>query len=293
MNNSKTITILLLVLLLMLTFSLTSFAEQNLIAVMPVKEGDLSWHGFNEDEILSGITQQITDKLVAKDDIKVIERTRIKKVIEEQNFGRSAYVDDVTAAKVGKILGVDSIVLITLTYMEVEKGVSFGVGPFKTSGVKAEVTLTGRLVDTTTAEIKSSFKGKAKATDRSFKVSNYEGISFGSEAFKKSAVGKSITKATDSFVSDLAKSLKNNKATVSKGQVVKVMGNKVIIKVDPSNLMVGKVAKVVKEVEVEELDNPVTMKVGEVKIISKSDGAVVAKIIKEEEPLEKGQLVKF
>ena len=293
MNNSKKVTIILLVGLMMLTFSLTSFAQQNLIAVMPVKEGDLSWHGFNDNEVLSGITQQITDRLVSKDDIKVIERTRIKKVIEEQSFGTSAYTDDTTAAKLGKILGVDSIVLTTLTYMEVEKGVSFGVGPFKTSGVKAEVTLTGRIVDTTTAEIKSSFKGQGKASDRSFKVSNYEGISFGSKAFKKSALGKSITKATNSFVSNLAENLTSSKTTASKGKIVKVMGDKVIIKVDPSNLMVGEVVKVVKEVEVEELDNPVTMKVGEVKIISKSNGAVVAKIVKEEDSLEKGQFVQF
>ena len=293
MNNIRKISILGLMILILITFSLTAFAQQNLIAVMPVKEGDLSWHGFNENEILQGMTQEITDKLVSKDKIKVIERTRLKKVIEEQKLGQSGLLDSTTAAKVGRILGVDSIVLTTLTYMEVEKGVSFGVGPFKTSGVKAKVTLTGRLVDTTTAEIKSSFKGQGKASDRSFKISNYEGISFGSKAFKKSALGKSINKATDSFVGNLAKELKNSNSTVKTGKIVKVLGNKLIIKVDPSNLMVGKVAKVVKEVEVEELDNPVTMKVGEVKIISKSDGAVVAKIVKTEDSLKKGQLVKF
>ena len=293
MNNIRKISILGLMILILITFSLTAFAQQNLIAVMPVKEGDLSWHGFNDNEILQGMTQEITDKLVSKDKIKVIERTRLKKVIEEQKLGQSGLLDSTTAAKVGRILGVDSIVLTTLTYMEVEKGVSFGVGPFKTSGVKAKVTLTGRLVDTTTAEIKSSFKGQGKASDRSFKISNYEGISFGSKAFKKSALGKSINKATDSFVGNLAKELKNSNSTVKTGKIVKVLGNKLIIKVDPSNLMVGKVAKVVKEVEVEELDNPVTMKVGEVKIISKSDGAVVAKIVKTEDSLKKGQLVKF
>ncbi|MBM7557601.1 CsgG/HfaB family protein [Halanaerobacter jeridensis] len=293
MKNIKKVNILAVIILILITFSGKSFAQQNLIAVMPVKEGDLSWHGFNEDEILQGMTQEITDKLVSKDKIKVIERTRLKKVIEEQKLGQSGLLDSTTAAKLGRILGVDSIVLTTLTYMEVEKGVSFGVGPFKTSGVKAKVTLTGRLVDTTTAEIKSSFKGQGKASDRSFKISNYEGVSFGSKAFKKSALGKSINKATDSFVSNLAKELKNNNSTLKTGKIVKVMGNKLIIKVDPNNLMVGKTAKVVKEVEVEELDNPVTMKIGEVKIINLTDEAVVAEILKEEESIVEGQLVQF
>ena len=289
----RKINILLLVVMILASFSITSFAQQNLIAVMPIEEGDLNWRWFSEDEILSGITQMITDKLVAKEDIKVIERTRLRQVIKEQELGSSGLVESTTAAKIGRILGVDSIVLGTLTYMEVKEGTSIGFGPFETSSVEAEVALSGRLVDTTTAEIKSSFEGRAKASDRSFKISNFKGLSFGSTAFKESALGKSINQATDSLVEDIAAEIEANEGQSKEGKIVKLLGNKLIIKVATDDLIVGTTAKIVRKIAVEELDNPVTMSIGKVKIISISQGAVIAKVINSEEKVQKGDLVKF
>src|SRR5438067_5777310 len=70
--------------------------------------------GANQD-IGKGIADLLVDKLVNDGTYSVIERKMLDKIIAEQNFSNSDRADANSAAKIGKILGVDAIIVGSIT----------------------------------------------------------------------------------------------------------------------------------------------------------------------------------
>src|SRR5947209_19900426 len=70
--------------------------------------------GTNQD-VGKGIADLLVDRLVTDGRYSVVERKAIHKVLAEQNFSTSDRVDANSAAKLGKILGVDAIVIGSVT----------------------------------------------------------------------------------------------------------------------------------------------------------------------------------
>lgn len=61
------------------------------------------------------LAEKLITKLFATGKFQVMERAKLKKALEEQQFGLTGMVDDETAARLGKILGVEAIVIGTVT----------------------------------------------------------------------------------------------------------------------------------------------------------------------------------
>jgi TolB-like protein len=75
------------------------------IAVMPIDvKGDLSSYG-------DALTDKMVSQLVNLRRFKVIERTALDKVLQEQQLQVSGVVDEETAVKVGRVAGADAIVM--------------------------------------------------------------------------------------------------------------------------------------------------------------------------------------
>src|SRR5437763_9637948 len=121
--------------------------------------------GANQD-IGKGIADLLVDKLVNDGTYSVIERKMLDKIIAEQNFSNSDRADANSAAKIGKILGVDAIIVGSITQFGRDDkktsvgggalgGVTgrFGLGGVSKSDSKAVVAITARMVSTDTAEI--------------------------------------------------------------------------------------------------------------------------------------------
>lgn len=53
--------------------------------------------------------------LVGREGFKVVERTQVEKVLKEQEFAWSGVVDQATAARLGKLLGVEYVIFGSLT----------------------------------------------------------------------------------------------------------------------------------------------------------------------------------
>ncbi len=271
--------------------------EEPSIAVMPFEEGDFSWNGWNRSEILNGITQLVTDELIREDDIRVIERTSIEEIITEQDFGQSGRIDSVTAAEIGKLLGADALIIGTLTRMNVGKKSGISIGPLSISSIKAEVVITGRVVDVNTGEIKASAKGIGEESDNSFSISDLQGISFGSQAFADSALGKSIEAAAKGFVEEITvqpQNLLKNKRNLLEGRVIKVIGDKLIINIGrDKNLSKNQIGDLIRKIEVEGLDEAVSMPIGKVQIFSIDKAATIVKILDTEENPKLGDTVRL
>src|ERR1017187_6729779 len=90
-----------------------------------------------DQDVGKGITDLLVDKLVEDGTYRVIERAAIDKILAEQNFSNSDRADANTAAKIARILGVDSIIIGSIT--------QFGRGDKSTNvGGGARGGVTGR-----------------------------------------------------------------------------------------------------------------------------------------------------
>jgi curli biogenesis system outer membrane secretion channel CsgG len=72
---------------------------------------------------------------VGREGFKVVERTQVEKVLKEQEFAWSGVVDQATAARLGKLLGVEYVIFGSLT------------------GVEKGFTINARLVKVETGEV--------------------------------------------------------------------------------------------------------------------------------------------
>ena len=61
----------------------------------------------SDQDVGKGISDLLVQKLVQDGKYSVIERNALDKILAEQNFSNSDRADSATAAKIGKILGVD------------------------------------------------------------------------------------------------------------------------------------------------------------------------------------------
>jgi curli biogenesis system outer membrane secretion channel CsgG len=130
------------------------------------------WWSGNWD-IGKGISDMLVDELVNDGTYRIIERKRLDAILAEQNFSNSERADPsaATLAKVGKVLGVQYLIVGSITKFGTEQkkqgvgGGGFGYGGFGIGKVgrekgKANVAITARMIDVSTAEIMASAKGE-------------------------------------------------------------------------------------------------------------------------------------
>lgn len=125
------------------------------------------WYNiYGEGGPAQGVSDLLTNKLVQSGAFTVIERSRIADILSEQNLAQAGRIDPATAAQVGRVLGADVVVIgsITRFNLEEEEGGASILG-FGGSGnnSEAEVQITARLVNTTTAEILAAVEGSGSA----------------------------------------------------------------------------------------------------------------------------------
>src|SRR5215471_3863168 len=119
-------------------------------------------------------------KLVQGGNVSVIERDAIDKLLAEQNLTNSDRTDPTTAAKVGRILGVDAIIMGTIThydFMDKTTGgggarfAGFGGSSMKTKhDIVAKVLISTRLVSPDTAEVLAVSEGAGEVDRKGVKI---------------------------------------------------------------------------------------------------------------------------
>ncbi len=211
-----------------------------------------SLFGTNVD-VGKGIVDLLVTDLVKDGSYSVIERKALDKILAEQNFSNSNRADATTAAKIGKILGVDAIVVGSITEFgnETKKtglgGLGgnwhgYGLGNIGHSNSKANVGITARIIDTDTAEILGVADGKGQSSRASTNLlgggGNWGGFGggsadFGNSNFQQTIIGEAVKKAVDDLSTNLVASVpKIGTHTVSvEGVVAAVEGNQIILNV--------------------------------------------------------------
>jgi curli biogenesis system outer membrane secretion channel CsgG len=232
-------------------------APKRLVAVMNFDYGTVktvvaSIFGTDQD-VGKGITDLMVQKLVTDGKYRVIERAALDKIIAEQNFNNSDRADPSSASKIGRILGVDTIILGSITKFGRDDKQIGGVGGGHSGWTgaiagmgkkesKAVVAITARLVNTTTGEILASVTGNGESSRSGLMLGGGGGTCYSggggafdmsSSNFSQTILGEAVNKAVNDCATQLdaaAGTLPIIKATYS-GLVADVSGNVIIINV--------------------------------------------------------------
>ncbi len=199
-----------------------------------------------------GIADMLVEELVRDGTYSVIERTRLDAILREQNFSNSDRADPMSAAAIGRILGVDAIIIGSVTQFGTEReGRSVGGLRRLTRGLvdrvgrqsgKAAVQLTARMVNTDTAEILAAGEGEG-SSDRSGMLLAAGGgtplgwarISMNSSGYRETILGEATEAAINQLSGQLVRS--SNRITARVAPVVPVNG--LVADVDGATLILN------------------------------------------------------
>ncbi|HEY1341569.1 MAG TPA: CsgG/HfaB family protein [Bryobacteraceae bacterium] len=125
------------------------------------------------------VADLLVSHLVKDGAVSVIERAALDKLISEQNLSNSDRTDPRTAAKLGRILGVDAIILGSITHYDYQDKTTGGGGPrFGGFGggsmstkhdITARVQISARLVSPDTAEVVAASEGNGEIVKKGVK----------------------------------------------------------------------------------------------------------------------------
>src|SRR5271157_3657464 len=217
-----------------------------------VQSNSAAVFGTNVD-VGKGIADLLVRHLVQDGTYSVIERKAMDKILAEQNFSNSDRANPNSAAKLGKLLGVDAIIVGSITQFgndnkntKVGGGGGgfggYGIGGFSHSKSKAEVSLDARIVDIDTAEILGVAEGHGESSRESTSLLGGGGswhgwgggnVDFGDSNFQQTILGEAVSAAvkqmSEGLVADAPKL--EARTVVVEGLVAAVDGGQVVLNV--------------------------------------------------------------
>jgi curli biogenesis system outer membrane secretion channel CsgG len=255
-----------------------------------------------------GIADLIVKRLVQDGTYSVIERKALDKILAEQNFSTSDRANPASAAQIGKLLGLDAMILGSITQFggetkEQKVGGAgggwggFGIGGFGRKESKAIVTVDARIVDIDTAEILAvaDGKGESKRTGTSLLGGGFGrggfgvgGVDFSSKNFEETILGEAVKAAVDQLAAGLiaGNSKLRVRTVVVEGlvafadaeSVVLNVGGKAGLKVG-DQLSVERITQEIKDPSSGQVIRRLTKKLGIVQVTEVDDGSAVCKVV--------------
>lgn len=302
MKRIRIINILLAV--LFLSSALFASDLKNLkkrVAVVSFK--DKARYGHN---IGSGIADMLVTALVESKKFIVIERSELDKIMAEQGLGMSGAVTSQSAAKVGKLLGVELIITGSVSEFGTKKNKiggalsafsGFNVG---VSSETARSVVDIRLVNTSTGEIITASSAVGEESSKSLDNVGVTGINFrNSSTWDKTILGKAARESVEKCVKIIVAGMKS---LPWQGKIIKANADGTVFMKPGSLAGVKPGMKFFVYRPGEELIDPDTgislgseeMKIGKIEVISDVAGGKACKaIIKGGADFATGDLVRI
>jgi curli biogenesis system outer membrane secretion channel CsgG len=259
-------------------------------------------------DIGKGITDMLVTFLVKDGTYSLIERKALDKILAEQNFSNSERANPNSAAKLGKLLGVDAIVVGSITQFGNDNkstGVGgagrtlggFGVGGFGRKESTAVVEMDARIVNIDTGEIMAVANGKGESKRKSTSLTggggNWKGfgaggVNFGASDFQQTIIGEAVRLATEQMSTELIAgntkletrtiSVEGFVAAVDNGLIILNVGKKAGLKVG-DRLNVERVSREIKDPATNQVIRRLTTPVGVIELTDVDDVSGVGKVI--------------
>jgi curli biogenesis system outer membrane secretion channel CsgG len=244
--------------------------------------------------------------LVKDGTYSVIERKALDKVMAEQNFSNSDRANPNSAAKLGKLLGVDAIITGSITQFGGETkntnvggaggGLGkLGLGGFGQKKTKAICAISARIIDIDTAEILGVADGKGESQRQSTSLTGGGGgwsgfggghVDFGSSGFQETIIGEAVKAATEQLSAGL---IADNTKLVARvinveGLVAAVEGKDIVLNVGAKaglkagqQMSVERVTKEIKDPSTGKVLRRLSTQVGTIEVTDVDDVSAVAK----------------
>ena len=259
--------------------------------------------GSNVD-IGKGITDLLVTGLVKDGTFSIIERKALDKIMAEQNFSNSERADPASAARLGKLLGVDAIIVGSITQFGNETKKTnvgggggnwggYGLGGIGHSNSKANVGVTARIVNVDTGEILGVAEGAGQSARSSTSLLGGGGswrgfgngnVDFGSSNFQETIIGEAVKIAVDKLTADVVSNaprvgvrtitVDGLVAAVDGGQVILNVGRKGGVNVG-DQLEVVRVTKEIKDPSTGAVIRRLTSTIGIIRATDVDDASAV------------------
>jgi curli biogenesis system outer membrane secretion channel CsgG len=263
--------------------------------------------GSNVD-IGKGMCDLLVKHLVQDGTYSVLERKAMDKILAEQNFSNSDRANPNSAAKIGKLLGADAIIVGSITQFGNETDTKkvggagggfggFGIGGFSHKKSKAIVNVDARIVDIDTAEILAVAEGHGESSRESTSLlgggGNWHGfgagaVDFSSSDFQNTIIGEAVAAAMKQMSSGVIAGnaklqtrtiiVEGLIAAVEGGQIVLNVGAKAGLKVG-DQLNVGRVTKEIKDPSTGKVLRRMSTNIGVIRITDVDDVSAVAEAV--------------
>ena len=255
-------------------------------------------------DIGKGITDLLVTDLVKDGTYSIIERKALDKIMAEQNFSNSQRADPTSAARLGKLLGVDAIIVGSITEFGNETKKQnigggggnwhgYGVGGFGHSNSKANVGVNARIVNVDTGEILGVAEGVGQSSRSSTSMlgggGNWNGwgggnVDFGSSNFENTIIGEAVKMAVDKLTLEVVANapkvsvrtitIDGLVAAVDGGQIVLNVGARAGVKVG-DQLQVVRVTKEIKDPTTGNVLRRLTSSVGTIRATDVDDASSI------------------
>ena len=263
--------------------------------------------GTNQD-VGKGIADLLVDRFVGGGTFEVVERKALDKLIAEQNFSNSDRADPSSAAKIGKLLGVDAIVIGSITQFGRDDktttagaggfgrfGAKYGLGGISKKDAKAVVGITARLVNTETgvilasaSEVKTSARSGTSLVGDGGSSGSGGGAGFdmSSKNFGETLIGEAVASTVTAVAQDIEAKADSLPVTVhqirgvvadaTNGTLILNIGSKVGVKVG-DHLEVTRPTREIRDPTTGKVIRRIEDKLGEVVITEVEEGSSVGK----------------
>ena len=178
------------------------YNKRRLVAV-----GDLQNMTGNRDydPLLEGLTGSLIVELHETACFRVIERQRVKSIMEEMKLGMTGLTDPAKTKEVGRMIGADAILFVNLASVTYDNSKSSAL-VFEASMEKIEMTLDARLVTVEEGEILAA--SKITIPYSNFYGSGYFGLmKAGEKADQKVLVQKALERSVKHLAREIARQL--------------------------------------------------------------------------------------
>ena len=295
-----------------LAFSTVAFAadQKKAVAILnfdysTVQSGVAAIFGTNQD-IGKGVADLLVEKLVKSGQYRVIERKAIDKIMSEQNFSNSDRADSNTAAKIGRLIGADAIIMGSITQFgrddkKTNVGGSvfggqlskYGLGGVGASKAKAVVGLSARLVSVNTGEILAVANGVGESTRTGTSLIGAGGgagsaaaglIDMTSSNFANTVLGEAVNNAAQKLATELDGNASRLPTTVVSlnGLVADVSGNSLVLNIGSragvkvgDKLTVSRVGREIRDPATGKVIRRVEDRLGDITITEVDEGSAV------------------
>jgi curli biogenesis system outer membrane secretion channel CsgG len=259
-------------------------------------------------DVGKGVSDLLVTNLVKDGTFSVIERKALDKILAEQNFSNSDRADATSAARIGKLLGVDAIIVGSITQFGNDTrstgigGVGAGLGRIGLGRVdqkqsKAIVGLTARLISVDTAEILAVAEGKGESKRTSTSLAGAGAgwgglgggaVNFGSSDFQNTIIGEAVKAAVDNMSTNVVaeKGRVEARPVTVDGLVAAVLDKQVVINVGSNagvrvgdRLTVQRVSQEIKDPASGKVIRRLTSDVGEIRVVDVDATSAIADVV--------------